>query len=261
MNGDIQDSRKRSKGVSAGDAVGLQRPISSKQSLSSSKKYKKKLATGIQYVQKHKLKSSIIFACVLILIGAIAWYIIHSALGDTNKTSNNPVVARYQGELPGLKKAVNDNPGDATARKNYAIALYATGDMQGAQKQYEEAIKLNSKDAVAYNNLGNVYRDNKNFDKAIEAYNKAIELNKISINPYINLANVQLYVKGDADAAIETYKRGLQALPGNEQLSLLLGIAYEQADRKDDAMRTYRDILAKHEDNAAAKANLERLEK
>lgn len=210
-----------------------------------------------RYVQKHKIISAVIGVALLALIGTGIWLLTKE--DDTLTVPATAVSAEYEKRLPELKEAVESNPSDAAARKNYAVALYATGNLKEARKQYEEAVKINDQDAIAYNNLGNVYRDLGEIDKTIDAYEKSIEINDKSINTYVNLANTQLYSKKDSDAAIATYKNGLKALPDNEQLQLLLGIAYEQADRVNEARQTYEAILDTNADNTAAKANLDRL--
>lgn len=171
------------------------------------------------------------------------------------------VAKEYQQKLPGLKSAVDKDKNSAAARKEYAVALYATRDLDGAKKQYEAAVKIDGNDAVAYNNLANAYRDLGDTDKAVAAYEKSIELNPKSLNTYANLANVQLYTKKDVSSAVSTYKKGLQALPNNAQLELLLGIAYEQGDNRALALQTYRHILTYDAQNAAAKAATDRLDK
>ncbi len=209
---------------------------------------------------RSRRKLSIIIALVIIAaLAGLVWWLIAQQSGTSRRVSSGEVSAEYQRRLPELERAAKDKPNDASARKNYAVALYATGDLEKARDEYQAAVKINDKDAIAYNNLGNIYRDLNNANKAVESYRKSIEINKTSINTYVNLANLQLYTQNNSDAAIATYKEGLKNLPDNEQLRLLLGIAYEQADQIDNAKQTYEAILAKNNDNAAAKANLERL--
>lgn len=205
-------------------------------------------------------KKAILYSAIILVVVAAGttWWLVAQHSNDS-KVAAGPVAAEYKKRLPELEKAAKDNPNDPAAHKNYAVALYATGTLDKSRDEYEKAVKLNDKDAIAYNNLGNVYRDMGNTQKAAEAYKKSIDLNKTSINTYVNLANLQLYTQKDGDAAITTYKEGLKHLPENEQLQLLLGIAYEQTDQTDNAKKTYEAILAKHSDNAAAKANLARL--
>lgn len=210
-------------------------------------------------VKSHKAVS-IAGALVLVVVvaGLTVWLIAQNNNANRQVTSGE-VSAEYQRRLPELEQAAKDSPNDATARKNYAVALYATGDLEKARDEYNAAVKINDRDAVAYNNLGNIYRDLGDTNKAVESYRKSLEINNSAINTYVNLANVQLYSQNNSDAAIATYKDGLKNLPDNEQLQLLLGIAYEQADQISNAKQSYQTILAKNGDNAAAKANLDRL--
>lgn len=225
----------------------------------SSKPPRRKPSAITQWVDRHKVSASIIaILFVAGIVGGILWL---NARNDDQRVPASEVAAEYQKRLPELEDAVKSSPKDASVRKNYAVALYATGNFEKAKQQYEAAVKINDKDSTAYNNLGNVYRDLKNTDKAIEAYKKSIELNSKSINTYVNLANVQLYTLNKSDDAIATYKSGLKALPNNEQLELLLGIAYEQSGDIARAKQTYQNILSRNGENVAAKANIERLNK
>lgn len=169
------------------------------------------------------------------------------------------VAREYEQQLPELKQKVDENKEDATARTNYAVALYASKNLEEARKQYEEAAKIDGNNATTYNNLGNVYRDLKQNDKAVEAYEKAISLNPQNLNTYSNLANLQLYTLNDAEAAITTYNKGIEAIENNIQLRLLLGIAYEYDKQPEQARATYQTILDEDPENTAANAALERL--
>lgn len=234
------------------------RPSRSEVSKTSKKQKLIFLASFWSFVKKHK----IVFAVILVLlIAAITAAILLFSQKPSATKASSEVVAAYEKKLPDLKQEVKSKPTDASARKNYAVALYATGDLKEASKQYQEAIKINDKDAISYNNLGNVYRDLGKTDDAIDAYKKSIERNKKNINVYVNLANVQLYSKDDSAAAISTYKSGLKELPDDSQLMLLLGLAYEKSGDVDQAKKTYESILTKDTENVAAKSNLERLNK
>jgi len=199
----------------------------------------------------------VIALIVIVILGVVIWHATHRQAPVRQPAS--AVSAEFKKQLPSLEKAVKQHPNDAEARKNYAVALYATGDPAAAKDQYEQAVKINPKDALAYNNLGNVYRDLHDTSKAVAAYKTSIKLNPKSLNTYANLANVQLYTQNKPDDAIATYQQGLTALPNNSQLQLLLGLAYEQKGDTAKAKQTYQNILAHDANNAAAKANLDRL--
>jgi len=217
-----------------------------------------KVKLAATWAEKNKIISLIIIGVIFIFIAVTVTVAIMSR-NDTPEVKQTAIGLEYQQKLPELKDAVEKSPKDASARKSYGVALYATGDLEGAKKQYEEASKLDTKDAVVLNNLANTYRDLGQVDKAIETYKKSIELSPKSLNAYANLANVQLYSKNKPQDAIATYKSGLEELPDNTQLQQLLAVAYEQAKDTANAQKTYEDILSHDAENVAAKAAIERL--
>lgn len=213
----------------------------------------------VEFIKENKLPVFIGGVILVVFLAGIGIYLAFNN-GENDKDKLTGVAAEYQERLPELERGIEDNPDDAEARKRYAVALYATGEKDLAEKQYEEAVRLNSQDGVTYNNLGNTYRDNKKTDKAVEAYKKAIEINSTAINPYVNLANIQLYTQDSPDAAIETYKQALKAIPNNNDLETLLAIAYEQKGDKESARSTYQNILSRDAENKTAQSGLERLQ-
>jgi len=211
-------------------------------------------------ILRHKKLAAFVGLIVVLLIAAFVVIALLQAHKTKTTVAKNPVATQYKKELPALEKTVKENPKSSDAHKNYAIALYATGDLKKAQSEYEQVVKLNGKDAVAYNNLGNVYRDLGQYQDASDAYNKAISLNPSNMNTYANLANVQLYMENDANGAIATYKKGLKALPNNAQLEFLLGLAYEKKGDTANAKATYEHILSYDSSNQSAQAELTALQ-
>lgn len=223
--------------------------------------FKKSYKQTLSYIKKHRMATTLIFLALTIIIILDVWYFIFKPNDTTISSNNSQVVTEYKDKLPELKSAIEKNPKDAVARRNYAVALYVISDYKAAKSQYEEAIKIDNKDATTYNNLGNTYRDLKDYNKAVEAYNKAIDLNPKYTNAYVNLANIQLYSLKKSDDAIDTYKKALKAMPNDNQIELLLGIAYENAGKTTEAKQTYQNILSRSPDDKAAKNNLDRLNK
>ncbi len=213
------------------------------------------------YRATRKRQLIIVGVSVLIVAAVVAGLFAFLPRHNGNSSStDNPVISKYKQQLPDLKKKAEENPNDTTALKNYAIALYASGDAEAAKVQYEKLVAADGKDADTFNNLGNAYRDTGKVDDAIRAYQKALELNPQSVNTYANLANVQLYTKNNPSDAIATYQKGLSALPNNSQLEFLLGVAYEKANKKADAIQTYRHILSYDAGNKAVQQELARLQ-
>jgi protein O-mannosyl-transferase len=204
-------------------------------------------------------KASIIIGVVLIILVAVVVWLMARPHKKTT-VSTNPVIASYQKQLPGLADKAKDNPKSAQALQAYAVALYATGDLQKAKTEYEAQLALNPKDATLRNNLGNVYRDLGDYQKAVDSYQAAIKLDAKNVNAYTNLANLYIYTLNKKDLGVQTYQTALKNLPDNQELQVLLGIAYEQSDDKDNARATYQKVLNQNPNNAAASAGLKRVQ-
>jgi tetratricopeptide (TPR) repeat protein len=214
-----------------------------------------RLTPPYKWNKRQWIIATAIFFGLLVTAIVIIITVSHS---NPKSISGNLIVNQYRKNLPDLKKAAEADNANIDTQKNYAIALYASGNLEEAKNSYE-AIAKTSPDATTYNNLANAYRDLGKTPQAVDAYNKAIDLDPSLVNSYANLANVQLYRLNKPMDAIDTYKKGLSVLQNNSQLEFLLGIAYEQASQPDQAKQIYQQILAHDPNNIGAKARLQRL--
>lgn len=171
----------------------------------------------------------------------------------------NSAVADYQKKLPDLKKTAESKTKDVTAQSDYAVALYAVGNLQEAKQQYQKALNLSPNDATLLNNLANTYRDLKDYNKAVESYRESIQKSPKQLNAYMNLANLQIYTLNKVDDGIATYKKALDTTADNSQIKVLLALAYEKKGDKTAAVDLLQDILKTDPKNQAAKNNLDRL--
>lgn len=80
-----------------------------------------------------------------------------------------------------------------------------------------------------------------------------LESNEGFIPAYTVLAGMQ---GDDIGAQIDIYRRGLEAMPGNQEMALLLGTAYERSGRIDDAIKAYEEILEVNPELPAVANNL-----
>ena len=177
----------------------------------------------------------------------------------TTALSTNPIVASYDKQLPSLAAAVAKSPNSASALTAYGVALYATGNLNGALTQYTAELKLNPKDPVLLNNIGNVYRDLGMYPKALSSYQNSISVAPTSATAYINLANLYDYTLRQPALAITTIKDAKTNIPKDADLGVLLGLAYEQTNNKPAAKTAYQAVLKLDPGNAAATAGLKRV--
>lgn len=209
--------------------------------------------------KKTKIIISVISLVVLIVIVLVAIFIRNSTNNSQKPVVGNPIVESYKNNLPELA-AKASNSTDAKVIRNYAVALYATGDLESAKEQYLKEKEINPNDAVLYNNLGNIYRDSGEYQNAVDAYQKSIDLDKSQLNVYINLANLYIYVLQKPDMGYGVYLKGIENSPNNKEALLLpLANAYKDGGLKDKAIETYNQILVIDPSNTAVKAILESL--
>jgi len=206
-----------------------------------------------------------LFIIIGIVVLAILVFVLVTQL--SNKGTDNTIGAQdqinlidqYKNQLSELEKNVNSDPSNAQHRRNYAVALYATGDLTKALEQYLEEQKLNPEDPILLNNIGNIYRDQGKYENAVTSYKKAIELNKQLTNAYINLANLYIYSMDKLEDGITVYKDAITENTDSIEIYLLLANTYEQADQKSNAKEIFNQVLKKDPNNQAAKLGLERL--
>lgn len=207
----------------------------------------------------NKKRLIVIVAVVLIAALGIGIYkkIQKNKLAKQTQSAPVELADQYRKQLPELKNKANNNT--TNDLQNYAVALYATGNLAEAEQVYQKQLGVDNNNSVAHNNLANVLRDEKKFDQASQHYEQALKLSPKYINTYINLGSLYRYSINDMSKAIDTYKRGIETNPESADLNILLGLAYEQSGEKDNAQKSFEKALQLQGESQAAKAGLERL--
>jgi tetratricopeptide (TPR) repeat protein len=80
----------------------------------------------------------------------------------------------YQKALGRYSKAVEFNPGSATAYGSKGSALRMLGRYQEAEKTLNKAIELDPNSVWTHNELGTLYTDEKQYENAVVEYDKAL---------------------------------------------------------------------------------------
>jgi tetratricopeptide (TPR) repeat protein len=130
------------------------------------------------------------------------------------------------------------------------------------QQKLDEAVEYLSQEittapanAMAHNLFGEVAQRQNRSDDAAQAFRKAMALRADWTAPVRNLG--RLYNKaGEPQRAVEVYKSGLERLPGNRELLLLLAESQQQTGDNDGAIATYEQILDVDADSDLAANNL-----
>lgn len=196
---------------------------------------------------------------------------------------------RMQGKLgeaqDAFEAALDLDPRYSDAHANLGTVLKAKGQSQAAIDHYKQAIKLNSKNYKAHYYLGEALTDLGQYHAALESFNTALSQKRdsamvhtkmgealekqgneaaaiahyrqaIQSKPeyfpaYQHLANVFDY-RGDEELAISELKSGLNANPNALPLKNQVGWLSLKADKPDQAVLFYREVLKSDPTNAEA---------
>jgi mannosyltransferase len=170
---------------------------------------------------------------------------------------------------------------------------FQQGRMDDAARQFQEATRLKPQWGIAHTKLGNAYRDLGQLEQAEAAYRRSISVDPKYVGAYLNLG--ALYAaKGQQAEALALYQAAVDAVPdsawahstlgqalldqGNQADALahlqravdleptnvnwLLALAgaYRQLDQRENAVNTYRRVLALAPNNQRASQALQELE-
>ncbi len=91
------------------------------------------------------------------------------------------------------RSAVASSPSSSMAYKNLGVVHYLSGDVAGAERNYNMALKLNSKEVMVNNNPGLIYMNRGDYWRAETAFFRELEINPDYDKALANLS--ELYSK------------------------------------------------------------------
>lgn len=145
----------------------------------------------------------------------------------------------YNAAAAAFQKSVNAREGDPLPLEGLVRSLLAAGKKDEAISALNEQLDNSNNQLFAKFLLGGIYGQQGDQSKA-EAYLEDVLKEKPdSVVAWASLAGTYK----DRDKRIDVYQRGVKAVPGNAELSMLLATEYEQAGRFDDAMKVYEGLL------------------
>jgi tetratricopeptide (TPR) repeat protein len=102
------------------------------------------------------------------------------------------------------------------------------------QVQPLEQMGVDMGDPVALASLGDRYFESNNFLQAIKIYEKVLELNPNDVDTYNDLG-LAFHYTGNADSAVETLRKGTEAVPSFQRIWLSLGFVLTSSGRNAEA--------------------------
>ncbi|MGB5289091.1 MAG: tetratricopeptide repeat protein [Ignavibacteriaceae bacterium] len=134
---------------------------------------------------------------------------------DVHKQLKNPggntpgkenVSEEYRKKLAELRDAVENDPGDTLAMRNYADFLSASHKMNEAIPYYEKILEINPKRADIYFSLALIYYNKQDFIKCEEANNKVLSFEPKNQMSLYNLGAIAA-TQGDVEKAKEYWNK------------------------------------------------------
>ena len=176
-----------------------------------------------------------------------------SAMADYLLGSVLQIQGKSEPAMEYLTKALDKAPESPEALQGYVTGLKETQGQVAAERYLKAHVEKYPEQLHAIALLSQVQAGLGDTQGAGQTLQAALEKNEAWLPAYTGLASMQA---GDISKQIEIFEEGMQAIPGNQQLGLLLGTAYEREGRIDDAIEMYEALLAQNPDLPAVVNNL-----
>jgi Flp pilus assembly protein TadD len=135
-------------------------------------------------------------------------------------------------------------PHDAVAYGLLGLSLNSEGNYTEAIQAFDNALKLKPDYAAAFSGSGTAYRRTGDYKRSIEAFERAIQLEPKQFLYFCELGDTY-YLSGNLGKAIHAYKDAEGLAPDRPDIRQNLGNLYLQGHRYEDAVREFREMLAK----------------
>ena len=127
------------------------------------------------------------------------------------------------------------------AYSNLAAIYLDQGDLAKGEEMLLKVTSLSPNFTEGFINLAVLYLRRREPDKALVAINRALETNPSSFAAHYNKGEI-LTMKGDYQAAIESYKTSVHLRPDMDAFKLTLGVAYLRAGDLPSAEKQFNDL-------------------
>ena len=156
------------------------------------------------------------------------------------------------GQLQSAEKLYNEVlsqfPGSPEAHCNLGILLHGTGNLETAAEHLQRAVVLNPNLAPAWNNLGVVLRKLHRVPEAVRALSRALQISPQSSGAHHNLA--LLYIEeSDFEPALHHALKATELAPGDPSIAVTVGDVLLQLNRPKDAVSFLQQLARKFPDH------------
>lgn len=128
------------------------------------------------------------------------------------------------------------------------LRVYYDHDWTAAEREFTRALELNPDLTLAHQRYGTYLKLMGRFDESFAHYKQALELDPFSLQININLATIH-YLKEDNEIAIAHLKKTLELEPNYMPTHFVLGNAYIQQGKWDEAIAEF-ELIYRRDDEA-----------
>jgi tetratricopeptide (TPR) repeat protein len=147
-------------------------------------------------------------------------------------------------QLPDPKLEAAPSTERQTAAVREGIALHDRGDFDGAIRKYEAVLAENPSNALALYEMSYAYSEKKDFKKALEVAYRGAQYKSEHLAGFYLLIGNNLDLLGEADKAVEVYRKGVKLFPGEAMLHFNLAVTYKNRGKLDDARKSLKAAVA-----------------
>jgi tetratricopeptide (TPR) repeat protein len=164
---------------------------------------------------------------------------------------------KYEESIVQWRKALEQNPGEASVHLNLGVALARAGKPDEAIAEYRKALAIDADDADVYYRLGMALAETGKFDEAVAQYRKGLDIRPKDANP-TDLATVYDFIgraragKGDMAGAVTDFAEAVRLSPGFGPHLYDYALALTQLNRFDEAQQSVEAALKAKPDLAEA---------
>ena len=138
--------------------------------------------------------------------------------------------------------------------------LAASGDFDGAQREYESALAIHPRYPDAHDNLGRLHLEQGRGDLAIPYFERALEARPGWSQAMTNLGDA-LWASGERERALAIFQAVVAASPESADARYWLALAQHKSGRRAEAVAGYREALRIDPTHESALRGLARLRK
>src|SRR5262245_54656879 len=146
-----------------------------------------------------------------------------------------PAIVAAQSGRP-TRTATPSTPAE-TATIETGIKLHDAGKYDEAIAKYEEVLKLSPANMTALYELAYSFAANKEYEKSLAAATRGAEYQSDELPMFYDLIGGAYDSLGEAQKAIDAYKKGIQIVPDASTLYYNMGVTYLESLKKADEAR------------------------